>query len=83
MSKEEYNIMEEIEDVKFTIRDFIEIIKELDARNRYLEEQVFNLEEKVNKLEKLYGGIKGYNEVIAYIDKYLDYTSINILDKIE
>lgn len=83
MSKEEYNIMEEIEDVKFTIRDFIEIIKELDARNRYLEEQVFNLEEKINKLEKLYGGIKGYNEVVAYIDKYLDYTSINILDKIE
>ena len=83
MSKEEYNIIEEIEDVKFTIRDFIEIIKELDARNRYLEEQVFNLEEKVNKLEKLYGGIKGYNEVVAYIDKYLDYTSINILDKIE
>lgn len=83
MSKEEYNIMEEIEDVKFTIRDFIEIIKELDARNRYLEEQVFNLEEKINKLEKLYGGIKGYNEVIAYIDKYLDYTSINVLDKIE
>ena len=83
MSKEEYNIMEEIEDVKFTIRDFIEIIKELDACNRYLEEQVFNLEEKVNKLEKLYGGVKGYNEVVAYIDKYLDYTSINILDKIE
>ena len=83
MSEEEYNIMDEIEDVKFTIRDFIEIIKELDARNRYLEEQVFNLEEKVNKLEKLYGGIKGYNEVVAYIDKYLDYTSINILDKIE
>ena len=83
MSKEEYNIIEEIEDVKFTIRDFIEIIKELDARNRYLEEQVFNLEEKINKLEKLYGGIKGYNEVVAYIDKYLDYTSINILDKIE
>ena len=83
MDKESYNIIEEIEDVKFTIRDFIEIIKELDARNRYLEEQVFNLEEKVNKLEKLYGGIKGYNEVVAYIDKYLDYTSINILDKIE
>ena len=83
MSKEEYNIIEEIEDVKFTIRDFIEIIKELDARNRYLEEQVFNLEEKINKLEKLYCGIKGYNEVVAYIDKYLDYTSINILDKIE
>ena len=83
MDKESYNIIEEIEDVKFTIRDFIEIIKELDAHNRYLEEQVFNLEEKVNKLEKLYGGVKGYNEVVAYIDKYLDYTSINILDKIE
>ena len=83
MDKESYNIIEEIEDMKFTIRDFIEIIKEIDARNRYLEEQVFNLEEKVNNLEKLYGGVTGYNEVVAYIDKYLDYTSANILDKIE
>lgn len=83
MSEESYDIMEEIEYVKFTIRDFIEIIKELETRNRYLEEQVSNLEDKVNNLEKLYGGVKGYNEVVAYIDKYLDYTSINILDKIE
>ena len=83
MDKESYNIIGEIEDIKFTIRDFIEVIKELDSRNRYLEKQVFDLEEKVNNLEKLYGGVKGYNEVVAYVNKYLDYTSINILDKIE
>ena len=83
MSEEKYNIVEEIEYMKFTIQDFIEIIKELESSNRYLEEQVYNLENKVNNLEKLYGGVKGYNEVVAYVNKYLDYTSINMLDKIE
>ena len=35
MSKEEYNIMEEIEDVKFTIRDFIEIAVKLVGYKAY------------------------------------------------
>lgn len=78
-----HSVMEELDYIKWVIQDLTEVIKELDNRNRDLERQVYILENKVNYVEKLYGGIKGYNEVIAYVDKYLDYTSVNLLDKIE
>ena len=83
MSEESYSAMEEIEYMKWAIRDLAESIKELDKQNRELQHKVYDLENKVDQVEKLYGGVKGYNEVIAYVNKYLDYTSINILDKIE
>lgn len=78
-----HSAMEEIEYMKWVIRDLTEVIKELDNRNRDLQHKVYDLENKVSQVEKLYGGVKGYNEVIAYVDKYLDYTSVNILEKIE
>lgn len=83
MEEAQYDVIEEIEYMKWAIRDLAEIIKELDNRNRELEHKVYDLESKVSQVEKLYGGIKGYNEVIAYVNKYLDYTSVNILEKIE